>query len=173
MRRTVLSNGGFVAGSSTAGLALKRSAAAFTLIEVVIAIAIFALASTILTATFVNTLELRDRVQSNDVRDADIRAVRLQLLLEPNREDAEDGDRLETLNNGEATWRAQIEPTEVIDLFQVIFEIEFQEPQDEQQPTYSEILYLLRPTWSESDERSDLLQEKKEALDDSRDFDRF
>ncbi len=151
----------------------NRSQRGFTLIEVVIAVALFAMAAAVLSSTFVNALLARDRVQSNDIRDADIRAVRMQLLLEANREDAEDGDRYETLNNGEANWRAEIEPTEVVDLFQVFFEIEFSDPHGEQSPTYSEVLYLLRPTWSEPNERSDLLQEKKEALLDSRDFSRF
>jgi hypothetical protein len=47
------------------------------------------------------------------------------------------------------------------------------DPQDDQQPNYQETLYLLRPTWSESGERSELLEDKRDALQDSRDFDRF
>lgn len=156
-----------------ASVQARHSNRAFSLIEVVIAVALFAMAATILSSTFVNALLVRDRVQSNDVREADIRAVRLQLLLEANIDDAEEGDRIETLNNGEATWRAEIEPTEVIDLFHVQFFVEFLDPQEEQSPTYQETLYLLRPTWSQADERSSLLQDKKEALLDSRDFDRF
>ncbi|HAV11956.1 MAG TPA: hypothetical protein DCX06_00460 [Opitutae bacterium] len=152
---------------------MSRQQRGFTLIEVVVAVALFAMAATILSSTFVNTLLLRERVQSNDVRDADIRAVRMQLLLEPDFEAAEDGEDFETLNNGRATWRASIEPMEVVDLFMVNFEIEFSEPQEEQASKYSETLYLLRPTWSESDERSDLLQEKKAVLLESRDFDNF
>ena len=150
----------------------KRSTA-FSLIEVVVALAIFAMAAVILSSSFVNALLAREKGQSNDVRDADIRAVRMQLLLEPNLEDAEDGDIYQTLSNGEATWRATVEPTNVIDLFQVQLSIEFLEPQEDQHPGYQETLYLLRPTWSESDERSDLLEDKKQALQDSRDFDRF
>ncbi|MGJ8639049.1 MAG: prepilin-type N-terminal cleavage/methylation domain-containing protein [Opitutaceae bacterium] len=145
----------------------------FTLIEVMIATALFAATATVLIMSFVNALKFRDHAQSNDIQDADIRAVRMQLLLEPNREDAEDGNTFETLNSGDAEWSATIEPTNVVDLFQVIFEIQFSEPQEGKDPTYSEVLYLLRPTWSESDERSDLLQDKKEALQDSRDFDSF
>ena len=57
--------------------------------------------------------------------------------------------------------------------FQVQLRIEFQKPQEDQEALYQEKLYLLRPTWSESDERSNLLQEKKDALANSRDFDRF
>ena len=61
----------------------------------------------------------------------------------------------------------------MIDLFEVQLSIEFSEPQEEQAATHTESLYLLRPTWSESDERSDLLQDKKDELQNSRDFDRF
>ena len=154
-------------------MSLRRTVFGFSLIEVVVALALFAMASVVLMSSFVNALPAREHGQSNDVRHADIRAVRMQLLLEPNVDDAEDGDRYETLNNGMANWEASIEPTNVIDLFKVELRIEFSEPQEEQEATHIETLYLLRPTWSESDERSTLLQDKKDALQDSRDFDRF
>ncbi len=154
-------------------MSLRRTVFGFSLIEVVVALALFAMASVVLMSSFVNALLAREHGQSNDVRHADIRAVRMQLLLEPNVDDAEDGDRYETLNNGMANWEASIEPTNVIDLFKVELRIEFSEPQEEQEATHIETLYLLRPTWSESDERSTLLQDKKDALQDSRDFDRF
>jgi prepilin-type N-terminal cleavage/methylation domain-containing protein len=145
----------------------------FSLIEVVAALALFSMAAVVLSDAFVNALLARERGTSNDARNRDIRAVRMQLLLEPDREAAEDGGAYETLGNGTANWRAEIEPTNVIDLFQVQLLIDFQEPQDDQEATYRERLYLLRPTWSESDERSNLLQEKKDALLDRRNFDRF
>lgn len=145
----------------------------FTLIEVVIALAVFAMAAVVLSDTFVNALLARERGVSNDARNRDIRAVRMQLLLEPNREEAEDGGTYETLSNGVADWEAEIEPTNVVDLFQVELQVEFQKPQEDQEASYQETLYLLRPTWSESDERSDLLQDKKDALERSRGFDRF
>lgn len=151
----------------------RPSKRGFTLIEVVIAVALFAMAATVLSSTFVNALLAREHVQNNDLHNADIRAVRLQLLLQPNLEDAEDGNDLETLNSGEATWSAEIEPMEVVDLFRVMLQIEFHEPLENQEATYSEVLYLLRPTWSEAGERSDLLQEKTDELLNSRDFDRF
>ena len=152
---------------------LKHAKSGFSLIEVVVALAIFAMAAVVLSNTFVNTLLARERGVNNDARNRDIRAVRMQLLLEPNREDAEKGNTYETLNNGSANWEAKIESTNVVDLFQVNFRIEFTKPQDDQEATYQETLYLLRPTWSESDERADLLQDKKSALNNQRDFDRF
>lgn len=152
---------------------MRKKRAAFTLIEVLVALAVFAMAGTYLMSTFVNALLAREKSVNTDILNADVRAVRMQLLLEPNLEDAEEGGEYPTLNNGEAVWEAAIEPTEVVDLFKVILNMEFSEPADDQPSSYTETLYLLRPTWSESDERADLLEDKREALEDSRDFDRF
>lgn len=151
----------------------RQTVTGFSLIEVVVALALFAMASVVLTSSFVNALLAREHGQSNDLRHADIRAVRMQLLLEPNLDDAESGDRYETLENGTASWEASIEPTNVIDLFEVQLMIEFSEPQEGQDASHTESLYLLRPTWSEAGERSDLLQDKKDDLQNSRDFDQF
>ena len=92
----------------------------------------------------------------------------MQLLLEPNLDDAEDGDEYETVHSGEASWKAQVVPTNVVDLFQVELSMRFSEPPEGLIDDYTETLYLLRPTWSESDERSELLQYKSEALEDTR-----
>lgn len=145
-----------------------RRVAAFTLVEVLIAVAIFAMAASVLMSAFVNALLSRESAAKYDLLNADIRAVRMQLLLEPNLEDAEDGNEYETVHSGEASWKARVEPTDVVDLFQVGLSIRFSEPPEGLVADYSEKLYLLRPTWSESDERSELLQDKREALEDSR-----
>jgi general secretion pathway protein I len=148
----------------------RARVAAFSLIEVLIALAIFAAASTVLVSAFAEAMLARDRSVGNDLLNTDIRDVRMQLLLEPDLEAAEDGGDYPSLNHGEATWRAVIEPTEIVDLFRVELEIEFSDPKEGQSGSYSEQLYLLRPTWSEGDERSQLLEDKRAALEDSRDF---
>ena len=146
----------------------SKRVAAFTLVEVLIAVAIFAMAASVLMSAFVNALLSRENAAKYDLLNADIRAVRMQLLLEPNLEDAEDGDEYETVHSGEASWEAQVVPTNVVDLFQVELSIRFSEPPEGLVADYTETLYLLRPTWSESDERSDLLQDKREAIEDTR-----
>ncbi len=151
----------------------NRPRKAFSLIEVLIALAVFSMAATYLMSTFVNALLARERSVRDDLLHNDIRAVRMQILLEPNREDAEDGGEYPTTNHGEATWEAVIEPTDVVDLFKVELNIEFSDPPEDSEPRHRETLYLLRPTWSESDERAELLADKREALQDQRDFDRF
>ena len=146
----------------------RRRVTAFTLVEVLIAVAIFGMAASVLMSAFVNALQSRERAAKYDLLNADIRAVRMQLLLEPMLEDAEDGNEYETVHSGEASWEANIEPTDVVDLFQVGLSIRFSEPPEGLAADYSETLYLLRPTWSESDERSKLLYDKREALEDTR-----
>ncbi|MEC8329638.1 MAG: hypothetical protein VXZ45_00720, partial [Verrucomicrobiota bacterium] len=63
-----------------------------------------------------------------------------------------------------------IEESQIIDLFKVMFEINFSDPIEGTDENYLESLYLLRPTWSKSDERSDLLVTKRQELMNSRDF---
>jgi len=126
------------------------------------------MAAAVLMSAFTNALLARERGDSNDQLNADIRAVRMQLLLEPNIEDAEDGDVYETLSSGLATWEARIEPTNIVDLFRVELRVDFTDPPEDLPQNYEETLFLLRPTWSESDERSDLLQDKREDLENMR-----
>lgn len=146
----------------------RQTLSGFTLIEVVIAVAVFAMAATVLSSAFTNALLARDQSARSDLLNADIRAVRLQLLLEANLEDAEDGGEYQTLNNGEASWEASVEPMNVIDLFEVQLQIQFSEPLEGLTDKYSETLFLLRPTWSESSERSELLEDKRQDLEDTR-----
>ena len=100
----------------------------FTLIEVVVAVAIFATASVVLTSAFVNALLAREFGNRNALLEGDLRAIRMQLLLEPDLEAAEDGGDYRTYSAGEAEWTAEIEPTNVIDLFEVQLTIEFRNP---------------------------------------------
>ncbi|TVP79200.1 MAG: prepilin-type N-terminal cleavage/methylation domain-containing protein [Puniceicoccaceae bacterium] len=140
----------------------------FSLIEVVIAVAVFAMAATVLVSAFTNALLARERGLNIDMLNADIRAVRMQLLLQPNIEEAERGGLFETLSSGRASWEARIEPTDVVDLFRVQFSMDFSDPPEDLPDTYEETLYLLRPTWSQSDERSQLLQDKRTELENMR-----
>ena len=145
----------------------------FSLIEVLIALALFAICSNLITSAFINALLARERNSASDYHDIAIDTVRRQLLLEKNLKDAEEGGTLTLLEKGEATWTVEIHPTEIIDLFECLLDIKFLESKNPRKETFSETLYLLRPTWSESDERSTLLQEKKEALQNQRAFESF
>ncbi len=146
---------------------------AFSLIEVLIALALFAVCSNLIASAFINALLARERDPSIAYRDIGIDTVRRQLLLEKNLEDAEEGGTVKLIQDHEALWSVEIFPTDIIDLFECRLDIEFLEDELSQKGIYSETLYLLRPTWSDPSERATLLEEKKQALLDKRDFELY
>ena len=89
----------------------------FSLIEVLIALALFAVCSNLIASAFINALLARERNPASDYQDIAIDTVRKQLLLEKNFEDAEEGGTLTLLEKGEASWTVEIYPTDIIDLF--------------------------------------------------------
>jgi len=151
----------------------RLSSAGFTLIEVLIAVALFGMAATVLSSSFVNALLLYERGRSQQLLNIDQANVRMQLLLEPSRQAAQDGASCETLHSGLARWYAEIEATDVVDLFRVELHVDFLSPRKGQTEQYSESLYLLRPTWSEPRDRTTLLQKKRDSRLKTQNFSRF
>lgn len=143
---------------------------AFSLIEVLIALALFAVCSNLIASAFINALLARERDPNIAYREISIDTVRSQLLLEKNLEDAEEGGTVNLIQDKEASWSVEIFPTEIIDLFECRLDIEFLDDELSKRGIYSETLYLLRPTWSDSSERATLLEEKKQALLNEREF---
>jgi prepilin-type N-terminal cleavage/methylation domain-containing protein len=147
------------------------SRSGFSLIEAVIAIAIAGIAFFMLTETFFNVLLTLEKLEAESDYQKDVRFVRSQIIQIADPDEVEDGGEITTLNLGEAEWSAEIEPTETVDLFQLLLEIEFENPEGEEPIPYSERLYLLRPTWGDSFERSALLDDVRKRIEDEA-FDR-
>lgn len=142
---------------------------AFTLIEVLVALAIFAIAAVVLGATYVNLIQTHAALRDRDGSGSDLRWARIALLSEPDRAAAERGGDVILPDGRTATWRATIEPTGVSDLFDVV--LEFDAP-----PSASggelvrtrENLRLLRPTWSTAAERTELQRLARQRLERAR-----
>ncbi len=141
-----------------------KSRAAFSLIEVLVAMAIFALGVTVLARTYVNTLNALRDAEDNSLTRQDFAFVRRQILTAATREQLEDGGTVETFRNGRADWSAEIEETDIIDLFRVRIEIEFFDSDE----SVEQVIHALRPNWSEQEDRDQLLQDKTEALEKRR-----
>ncbi len=137
---------------------------AFTLIEVTLALAIFALAVVGLTQAFVNILMSLDSIDNEASLQADLQFLRSHIILEPDLEKLKEGGEINTLGSGSAHWQAEVEPMPVSDLFRVILTIELSEPQDANPVTITEEILLLRPTWSDPVERSTILAENADRL---------
>jgi prepilin-type N-terminal cleavage/methylation domain-containing protein len=129
----------------------------FTLIEVLVALAIFGIAGAVLAASCINFLQAQHAIFQKDVTGPDRQLARQALFAEVSRLKAEQWNQV-LLPEGESLrWRATITPAQVTDLFDVVLAIEL--PGDGNRPAlqFTENLRLLRPTWSRPEER-DLLR---------------
>lgn len=142
-----------------------RRRRAFTLIEVLVALAIFAIAAVVLGATYVNLIQTHAALRDRDGSESDLAWAREVLLAEPDRATAERGGDVVLPDGRTASWRAVIEPTAVSDLFDVALEVTAPPPAGSGDLVRrSEKLRLLRPTWSTEAERKDLRDKAEQRL---------
>jgi general secretion pathway protein I len=136
------------------------------LIEVIVSLALFALAATVLASAYINVLDATERVKGDQAFEQDIALVREQVLIEPDRKTVEEGGDLPTAGEGDASWQATITPSEVVaDLFRVDFEVTFNQPgQEPAERKVTQTLWLLRPDWSEPTDRDALRAETRKRL---------
>ncbi len=143
---------------------------AFTLLEVMVALVIFAVATVALAAAYINVLNAYDIVGRSNIRDEDVRFARAQLLAEPDRRKAEEGGDFDAASGGRVRWRATIEPTSTADLFQVDFTCEVTESNAAAGPSaasnrpLTQRFFLLRPTWSEGTDQAKFRGEARERI---------
>lgn len=140
----------------------------FTLIEVIVALALFALGATVLASAYVNVLNALDSVKEDQRFEQEIALVRAQVLQEPDRDKVEEGDDIPTARLGEASWRATVTPSETTaDLFRIDLEITLAGSDDDpKERTVEQTLWVLRPDWSEPSERDALRAKTRERLQD-------
>lgn len=141
-----------------------RRTAAFTLLEVLIALAIFALAAVVLGASYINVLNAYSRVNEAQRLDEEVAFARRELLTEADRDELEQGGEYETRDGRRVAWRVEIEPTEIADLFDVTFTCEFDRTAEAEPEQVVQRFRLLRPSWSEEVERETLRREAAERI---------
>lgn len=122
---------------------------AFTLIEVMVALAIFALAAIVLGGAYVNVLNAYNLAQQSNHVSEDVRYARSQLLAEPDLNKAQIGNDFDSADGGHVKWHATIASAGVANLFQVTFVCEFTNGAGGGPPTVTENFTLLRPTWAD------------------------
>lgn len=144
--------------------------AAFTLVEVLLALMLFALSAVVLGAAYLNVLNSYELVRQNQAVEEDLRFIRTMVLQERDREELERGGDLESLYLGRVQWRTFLEETPTPDLFSVSVEIDYEG--DGAQPARQERqhFYLLRPSWSEPAERDRIRLEMEQRYKDLQEF---
>lgn len=137
---------------------------AFTLVEVLVSLAIFALAAVVLGAAYVNVLTGYDAVSRRQEHEQDLRLVRTQVLAEPDRKLVEKGGTFPLPDNRRAQWTAVVQETAVADLFRVTFNCQIDEPARARPWVREENFLLLRPTWSDQADREKLREQSTQRL---------
>lgn len=137
---------------------------AFTILEVMIALAIFAAAAIALGAAYLNVLSGYAVVNRLAEREDDVKFARAALLAEADREAAEQGAEFESAEGRRVRWSATIEGTNVADLFQVTFTCELSDPSSIKPVVVTQAFRVLRPTWSDAAERETLRAEARDRI---------
>ena len=143
---------------------IRYPLSAFTLLEVLVALAIFAMAAVVLGATYVNALNAYEAASRHNEYEEDLRFARAAVLAEPDRDKAEEGGDLNLGGEKRARWQADIASTDTADLFAVTWTCVITDPARPAPYRITQTFLLLRPTWSDPVERSQLMDNAKKRI---------
>jgi len=138
------------------GASPSAAGRAFTLLEVLVALAIFALTAVVLGAAYLNILNSYQAMHQSPEDAQDIAFARRALLTQPDMQTAENGDEFDTADGHHVQWSSTIDFTtsQIPDVCTVTFICEITNSPTDQPRKFAETFTLLRPTWSEPADRS-------------------
>jgi len=139
----------------------------FTLLEPLLALALFSMAVVVLTSSYLNIVGALASVQADREFEQEVRWVREQALLQPEREELEKGGELKTPAAKTLRWSASVEPGPIADLFMIDLNVEMATEKGAARE-YRERLTVLRPAWSEPVERAKLAEDLKRRIEEDR-----
>jgi len=132
---------------------------AFTLLEVIVALAIFALSAIVLASAYVGVLNGYAIVARSAQSNEDLSFARSLILAEADRTKVEAGGDFDSVAGRHVKWSAVITSTATADLFSVAFTCELSDSAKPAPEIKTETFLLLRPTWSIDTAERDKLRE--------------
>lgn len=120
----------------------------FSLLEVLVALTIFATSAIILGSSYVNVLNSYAVAARAAQTGEDFAYARSLVLTEPDITKLQDGGEFDTASGRRAKWTAEITPTTTADLFTVVFTCEIANPNAGDPDKTVQTFTVLRPTWS-------------------------
>ena len=137
-----------VADPDRAWTATRSSAPhGFTLVEVLVALCVFAMAVVVLGASYLNVLNSYEVVSRGVIVNEDFAFAREQVMREPDRKKIEQGGEFETAGGRRTRWSAEIVSTTIPNVFNVVFTCEIAETARPEPEKLAQTFTVLRPTW--------------------------
>jgi general secretion pathway protein I len=144
---------------------IPRAARGFSLVEVLMALTIFALAAIVLGSSYANVLNSYAVAARTAASSEDLAYARSLVLTQPDLTKLQDGGEFDTASGRHAKWTAEITPTTTADLFTVVFTCEISAANSGDPEKTVQTFTLLRPTWSiDPAARSQLRQDTKNRI---------
>ncbi|WP_218938672.1 prepilin-type N-terminal cleavage/methylation domain-containing protein [Oleiharenicola lentus] len=142
----------------------SRPRRGFTLIEVLVSLAIFALAAVVLSVAYLNILGSYRTLGAEQQLEEHWKLLRTVVLSEAEKEKVEEGGRVGLPDGRTLTWKALIEPTDIADLFRLTIEADAPGGNGTETWQRTQTIYLLRPAWSEPGERDRLREQTRQRM---------
>lgn len=144
------------------GSHLRRMHRGFTLLEVLVALALFAAVAAVVAQTAVNVMQSRIALATSRQNDGAITRWVIDMILRAEtRDELEDGNSLSLPDGSVVEWTAELYPMEMVDVFALNLELEWRDPRGRRSiNTVSTILH--RPGWMTPQEREPVLRERSD-----------
>ena len=142
---------------------MKFRARGFTLIEVMVSLAIFVFAAIMLAGAYINVLSGYESVGRAVLRNDDLSFARADLLTQSDPDQVAKGGEFDS-DNHHVTWKASFDPTETTDVFEVHFECNITGGDLRQPEKLEQTFRLLRPTWSVAADRATLRSKNADRI---------
>jgi len=143
-----------------------RPSSGFSLVETLVAMFIFVLAVGVLSQAANNAIYAISRMEITEGSEVDYQFVRDVVLTISDTDTLGMGGDVATPTAGQAHWDAETETTDTPDFFKVTLKISLAGDEAEKisADSATETMYLLRPQWSQTEDRSALLNSIHDAL---------
>jgi general secretion pathway protein I len=144
------------------GPAERSGDGAFTLLEVMASLMIFAMTAIVLGSAYLNVLNSYAAVGKGHENDQDVAFCRQELLRQADLQSAENGDQFNgvpppgALTPPQVQWSSTIDQANEPDLFTVVLTVQIAASPTATPTVITQTFMLLRPTWSDPATQSSL-----------------
>jgi general secretion pathway protein I len=139
----------------------------FTVLEVLVALAVFAMAAIVLASSYLNILNGYEVIARGTESNADLAFARSVILNEADRTKLEQGGQFDTPDGNRMTWSVEIASTNMPELFTVTLSCETSDTPQHPSEKNTQTFTVLRPTWVvDVAERDKLRADVKQRITD-------